>query len=220
MIKRRFEVVNPSSCGILEYRLSDEEMGFVWKAIENKQEDVRYNLAGNISGSYHLLDPKDTLYNNLLKELIKSYQRQFADLGDFPPGEDPYYLERWWVNYQNKNEFNPVHHHGGVYSFVIWMKIPIEWEDQNENALKKEPSLSKVVTNTPSASSFAFQYTDMIGRICNHEYRLGKKDEGRMVFFPSTLKHCVYPFYDCDEPRISVSGNIRVKTENPNRYQA
>ena len=42
------------------------------------------------------------------------------------------------------------------------------------------------------------------------DYELSPKDEGRLLFFPGKLKHCVYPFYDCDEERISVSGNILV----------
>jgi len=29
-----------------------------------------------------------------------------------------------------------------------------------------------------------------------------------MVFFPARLRHCVYPFYKTDEPRISIAGNL------------
>ncbi|BCU96557.1 MAG: hypothetical protein CM15mV12_3290 [uncultured marine virus] len=32
------------------------------------------------------------------------------------------------------------------------------------------------------------------------------------VFFPSQLQHQVYPFYNCDEDRISISGNILLNT--------
>ena len=34
---------------------------------------------------------------------------------------------------------------------------------------------------------------------------------GRMIIFPAGLNHQVYPFYECDEKRISISGNIRWK---------
>ena len=30
-----------------------------------------------------------------------------------------------------------------------------------------------------------------------------------MLFFPAKLMHSVYPFYECDKERISISGNIR-----------
>ena len=36
--------------------------------------------------------------------------------------------------------------------------------------------------------------------------------EGTMLFFPAKLQHCVYPFYNCDEDRISISGNIKLNT--------
>ena len=34
-----------------------------------------------------------------------------------------------------------------------------------------------------------------------------------MLFFPSSLNHAVYPFYDCDEDRVSISGNIMVELD-------
>ena len=37
-----------------------------------------------------------------------------------------------------------------------------------------------------------------------------KKSEGRMLLFPASLMHSVYPFYNCDKERISISGNIFV----------
>ena len=41
---------------------------------------------------------------------------------------------------------------------------------------------------------------------------MDKEVEGKMVLFPSSLKHCVYPFFECDETRISISGNIHLRT--------
>ena len=41
-------------------------------------------------------------------------------------------LDKFWVNYQYKTEFNPYHDHSGVYSFAIWLKIPYDWEDQHK----------------------------------------------------------------------------------------
>ena len=32
--------------------------------------------------------------------------------------------------------------------------------------------------------------------------------EGVILLFPSRLRHQVYPFYNCDKERISISGNI------------
>ena len=48
----------------------------------------------------------------------------------------------------------------------------------------------------------------MLGGIEHYAYHLDKKSEGGMLFFPAKLKHTVYPFYNCDKERISISGNI------------
>ena len=49
-----------------------------------------------------------------------------------------YQLTDLWVNYQYKHEFNPLHDHSGVYSFVIWMKIPTSFSDQKKNPLANQ----------------------------------------------------------------------------------
>ena len=37
---------------------------------------------------------------------------------------------------------------------------------------------------------------------------MDKKCEGHMFIFPAHLGHSVNPFYDCDDERISIAGNI------------
>ena len=48
----------------------------------------------------------------------------------------------------------------------------------------------------------------MLGGHGVQTYLLDKTSEGLMLFFPAKLIHCVYPFYNCNEERISISGNI------------
>ena len=43
----------------------------------------------------------------------------------------------------------------------------------------------------------------------NRAYKLSKDYEGTMLFFPARLRHCVYPFYGTDKPRISIAGNLK-----------
>jgi hypothetical protein len=35
-----------------------------------------------------------------------------------------------WVNFQEKYEYNPIHLHDGVFSYVIWYQIPFYKEDE------------------------------------------------------------------------------------------
>jgi hypothetical protein len=46
-------------------------------------------------------------------------------------------------------------------------------------------------------------------------FSLSPEDEGRILFFPATLQHQVYPFYGTEEERVTISGNIDLY--DPNR---
>ena len=39
-------------------------------------------------------------------------------------------LRNCWVNFMKKYEFNPIHNHSGLYSFVIFVKIPFELDKE------------------------------------------------------------------------------------------
>ena len=58
------------------------------------------------------------------------------------------------------------------------------------------------------AGTFHFEYSNSLGESKNYEYRLSPEFEGIMLFFPAKLRHCVHPFYEIDEARISIAGNL------------
>ena len=207
MNEKEVKVVNPPTLGWLEYKLNTQEMDYVWRSIKNKKADLRSKLAGHISQSQELMDRSDWFYLHVLKPLIGKYEKEWGNIGENLPTNTrhPYHMSRWWVNYQKQHEFNPLHNHSGVYSFVIWMKIPYTHEEQNRNPLAKSSNGEKI-------SAFQFLYSNILGENMNWDYKLSPPDEGTLIFFPSRLHHQVYPFYDCDEDRISVSGNIGLNT--------
>ena len=205
MRKKEIKVISPPNIGWLEYELNSQEVDYVWKCIENKKKSIKHDLVGNISSSFSLIDRGDWFYINTIMPLIKTYKEQFGNLGRKVPiaTRHAYHLNRWWVNYQKQNEFNPIHNHTGIYSFVIWMKIPYDCKKQNQKDIAR-------LSNSPSIGQFQFKYSTILGNGASYEYDLSPHYEGTMLFFPSLLDHQVYPFYDCDEDRISVSGNILV----------
>ena len=111
-----------------------------------------------------------------------------------------------WVNYQRQYEFNPIHDHSGLYSFVIFMKIPTHWKEQIALPIS-------VNSNAPLASHFQFILGKENGEVMTFPIALSPEDEGRMLFFPAWLRHMVYPFYECEEERITISGNIDLNLE-------
>ena len=60
----------------------------------------------------------------------------------------------------------------------------------------------------PRAGNFEFVYSDAMNHIRTYAYKLDSSSEGTMVFFPAEMNHQVFPFYNCEEERISISGNI------------
>jgi len=204
---KSIKCVVPQQAGWIEVELNNTEIDFLWKSIENKGRDEKPSLAGNIDSSYQLFDKDNWFYKNTLESLCNIYTESFRNIGSNLPtaNRHPYYLETMWVNYQKQTEFNPVHDHKGVYSFVIWMKIPTEYDKQKENPIAKN-------TNSDQISNFCFDYRDITGEYQYYSYTMSKKMEGKMVFFPSKLPHTVYPFYNCSEDRISISGNICLDT--------
>ena len=199
------KAISPRNLGWLEYKLSDKEMDYVWRCIKNKKKKINDKLVGQISGSYLLEDRGDWFWMNLLKPMCNQYAEDYENILERNvtfSQKHPYYMDKWWVNYQKQGEFNPFHKHNGVYSFVIWMKIPTEHEKQNRN----NPS------NCQFKGVFEFTYTNILGDVITHPYNSSSKLEGIMLFFPAGLHHQVYPFYNCDEDRISVSGNVMCNT--------
>lgn len=109
-----------------------------------------------------------------------------------------------WANFQKKHEFHPHHIHGGVYSFVIWTKIPYKLED--ELAVYPDATLK-------CASMFVFYYTDILGQVRSMPVPVDQDYEGIICIFPKGLGHSVNPFYTSDEYRVAVSGDLVMDTD-------
>ena len=204
---KKYKGIIPPQHGWLEVVLDNDEIDFLWKSIENRGRDEKPNLAGQIDSSYLILDKDNWFYDNTLEKLCNIYSESFSNVGDnLPtPNKHPYFLSKMWVNYQKQCEYNPLHDHTGVYSFVIWMKIPTKQKEQDKISFSSE-------ANTQKNSTFQMLYNNILGQPTTMTYYMNPECEGTMFFFPSQLQHQVYPFYNCDEDRISISGNILLNT--------
>ena len=203
----------------LEVKLTDEHMKYLWKIVkkgEEKGTNMKHALAGNISTSFALDDENYYFTSEVLIPLARHYDNVF------PGGVEPkasegidsngnrlkttmisLSLESFWANYQYKHEFNPIHDHGGAFSFVIWMKIPYNSDEQNKTKFLKGVQESHKVPGC-----FHFDYVNTLGQQTSTVYPMSSEMEGTMLFFPARLRHGVNPFYECDEKRVSISGNL------------
>ena len=204
--------ISPSVTGFLKVKLDQDIIDYLWKIVDiAKKVNITHksNLIGNISQSLILEDLDSFFFKSVCIPLIKKYRENHIS-GVDPVAQNTLLnpnskiiLNQLWVNYQYKTEFNPYHDHSGVYSFAIWMKIPYSWDEQS-----KLQHFSDIKESERKPGNFEFEYIDTLGGVRNWGYTLSKNDEGTMLFFPAALRHCVYPFYETNEPRISISGNL------------
>ena len=204
---KNLELITPRNLGWLKLKLDDKELKFLWDMINERGEKINDRLAGNIDSSYEIYDKGGWFTENVLLECGIKYEKNYGNIWSKVPitGSHPFTLSSMWVNYQKQYEFNPLHDHTGVFSFVIWMQIPTDYEDQKQISITKD-------SNLPVVSNFVLNYHNTLGMIAQHVYAMSKEMEGTMLFFPSQLMHCVYPFFNCNKDRISISGNLSIDT--------
>ena len=173
---------------------------------EKELEKANEGLAGNIKKEF-LIPKAIPLFEQYIIDLSLKYDETFNYLKTINTctNDVPMILQRMWVNFQEKHEFNPPHDHNGIFSFVIWVKVPFYEKEELDISPGKNSNY-----NVPGY--FEFLYTDALGNIKGEIIPVDKKMEGKLCLFPAKLNHCVYPFYSSNDYRISVSGNIALKT--------
>ena len=202
----------------MHFKLPDEIISYLWDCVHDAEKaniDRRRDLAGNISRSLGMKDDKNIMVNTVfgglfdsdLKEIFiqkieRSLNQVYTKDRSFGKPASPV-LGPLWVNFQKKYEFNPLHDHSGMFSFVIWMKIPYDYENEKELPWVKGSNGETAVGN----------FVLMDGSMTNHVFFMNKDMEGHCVLFPSNFFHMVYPFYTSDEERVSISGNIFFELE-------
>lgn len=200
--------------GYVSTKFTNEELLPVRTEIEkirnnfDNSEKFNHKLAGNIRKEFTIKDSKDHI-EKLLIPLIACYDYQFK-LFDFSlnalTDDLPFNLDTCWVNFQLKDEYNPVHNHRGFMSFVIWIDVPYDFVENYKNS-------PGVDSTSPAGGTFEFVYANTTGRISNFRIPVDKSMINSAIMFPSNFAHSVYPFHSSDGYRISVSGNFKFKVK-------
>jgi len=175
---------------------------------EKELSPLNADLAGNIKNEFAIPKGKAAV-SPMLMEMVIKHQEKYPNFFKKAHSMLNYKaceieLFNLWVNFQKKHEFNPMHIHDGLYSFVIWHKVPYKMADERAR-------LPHMTDNDFRAGMFAFFFSEPSGRISQEALGVDNSWEGKVALFPASLNHCVYPFYTSDEYRISISGNIGFK---------
>ena len=179
---------------VVQYKVEEELRKKLLAEAEQSTESYGHRLAGHLgkevkinSNNYkNFFNESFTIYNHALKNWTgKDKQLQFI-------------VSDLWCNFQRANEFNPPHNHGGLLSFVIYLKVP---KDIKEECIKHQEIKA---SGGPGSIAFFMGDSDKKNSITANSFF---PEEGDIFIFPAWLKHWVYP-YRSDVTRISVSGNI------------
>ena len=182
------------------------------EVFNSKKTGIKHNkrLAGHIKEEYYMEKVTPDFHDFLCSQAInhKSFARHNKKL-DILSEDRPLFLENLWVNFQKKHEFNPIHDHTGLFSFVIFVKIPYDiYKEENYFSEVGRGDRKHSFTET---SKLNFLNIEPNGTIVTTSVPVDKSFEGKMFMFPAKQCHLVYPFYTSNDYRITVSGNIKIK---------
>ena len=173
-----------------------------------KASPANSTLAGQIDKEYssHLSQKSTQYIRSLVEEFGKNNPKYIEAVLRLCKDKTPKFTYDGdsWVNFQKKYEYNPMHTHDGVFSYVIWYQVPFYKADEIKYGAGKgkNPKLNQ-------NGEFEFIYYNGES-IMNHPLSIDKTLEGYVAVFPSSLNHTVYPFYTSDDYRITVSGNLHL----------
>lgn len=196
----------------------------------NMDWDARSSLAGVIDEEYRfddnqtkeiaqMLHPWMELYLNVLTTEFNidtaNQLHTFCEENKIQPIVN---CDSVWVNYQQKNNYNPIHNHSGGFSFVLYLQAPEE--------MYKEKRITR--SNPPGSITFF----NSLDKNTAHHLQPHTKDEewggiqkslfaekiatcfeparGDMFIFPSWLNHAVEGFKG-DYERVSIAGNMTLE---------
>ena len=163
----------------------------------NKGNKYNHALVGEIEHEYKI--PPQSKTKQYIKEISQMFENESQYVTTNYSPIPTLNFSELWVNFQKKHEYNPVHCHGGLYSFVIWYQIPYSLNEESTFHPQKQDEYT----------NGTFQFLIPEGKMVkNYALDIDKSKEGYVAIFPSNLNHIVYPFYSSDKYRISLSGNV------------
>jgi uncharacterized protein (TIGR02466 family) len=163
------------------------------KSSISKKNDYSSKLASQIKNEVKFTN--SFINKKLSKELIKNI-KDYLKKSEVKNIKDIKIISLWVVR-QFKNEYNPIHYHGGQLSGIGYLKIP---KNMSQNKMVKNKK-----TKTNGTIDFINGQKNFISKsIFNLNPKLGD-----FLIFPNYLMHTAYPF-NVDGERRSFSFNAKI----------
>ena len=135
----------------------------------------------------------------VLNQLIRCFAHNNLNDHFIPEDHLKLKLKTLWLNSAIAGDYQPVHQHSGLFSFVAYVSIPHTKEEENKlnNGIEDYKNLNGCT-----------EFFDMFGHD-SIQMNVSKDIEQTLVLFPAWVSHTAYPFR-CEGRRITVSGNIYI----------
>lgn len=212
MIEREYELIRPFGPTIYRSTLNEETMTLLKDcavATRKANENVGNDLAGNIESQLQAVMNNDQ-QQEFMKQVsthLGTYMQQDWDRRQehmiVPSQDNPDFKNMSfnlntgpWINFQQANEFNPMHSHAGIISAILYIDVP--------EVIAKEAQ-DDLQSNMRCPGQLEFLYgSDVLG--VNGTHKVIPKT-GDILLFHAGLKHSVYP-YKSNVERVSMSFNV------------
>lgn len=188
---------------------------------DDKKLDHRHQLAGNMKQGTSVLYPFNNGNNKIrnqadqaiVQKVFEFFEILQSNYGEGWPniskmmmgqsgGMGALRLQQLWINFQQAGDFNPLHDHGGLFSFVVFGDI------DDKIFTEGVPT-----TNANTAGQLVFHYGEKITQLQMNSFAV-KPYKGLMFVFPAALEHQVAPYWK-EYERISISGNYVLEQNQP-----
>ena len=172
--------------------------------VRSQNQDAGPNLAGNVKQEFDL-DPKFANECGWVEFLTK--ECGFWIKESTGKKIKKFNLIGTWIVRQFQNEYNPLHYHGGHISGVGYLKVPSSFGETFQKSKKNNNNgqIHLVHGSRQFLSDCLFKIQPSVGNF---------------YFFPNYLMHTVYPFYNENEERRSISFNATIDEEIYNVYSS
>ena len=197
-----FEIIKPFGPSIVKVKIPDHIISEMNSYIndlsrdEKKMSSLDYGpqLAGNVLQEFRL-DIEFMKKINWAEFLARSCQKWLLDGHNISIKK--FEIIDSWVVRQFKNDYNPIHYHGGQISGVGYLKVPKNMGETVQKSKKVNHNGKLVLID--GSKKF----------VCTPTYVITPQ-VGDFYLFPSYMMHTVYPFSDTSEERRSVSFNAKI----------
>lgn len=214
-LETRGQMFSPFGPPVYYGGIRPDLLDHVSDCIEQRRGSEDHNVSGMLAGRVEEQILIEDLVSDECKEHILNHVMTIIQNCSLAIPKEHLEINGLWVNIANNAEFNPIHSHDGLFSFVFYTKNTVKREDASNNKFDSDTiAPNGGVYNggvvQPLAGHIELHYGE--NQFLNWSTYSHFPLQGDLLVFPSWLRHSVYPFY-CGGERISVAGNVRIKQD-------